>query len=92
VRLDEQLPEKERINNPQDANIAAGSPIKPVDAQGAGGPNFLNRKMLEEYVTRLNAEAGVKVDVDVGRTAETGIVILEYVVTRQKAGTEPAAP
>ena len=72
------------VNAERDAYIREGSPVKPVDAKGKGGPNVLNQKALEAYVKRLNEAPGVKVEFTISGTAKPGELVLEYVVTREE--------
>jgi hypothetical protein len=89
LRQDNDLPEAERVNNPRDAQILQGSPVKAMDDKGGGGPNLLNKKALDEYVLRLNGEAGLHVEVAITGTERPGEVVLDYLVTRG-AASRPA--
>jgi hypothetical protein len=89
VSLDAALAEKDRVNNPRDAYLREGSPVKPVGAAGDGGPNLLDKKALDAYALRLNQEPGMQVDIAISGTSEAGSVRLDYLVTRGGASVTP---
>ncbi len=92
----ERVPVDERLNNPLHRRIREHSPIRPaersVDEEGrvVGDPegrDVLRRRVLDDYIFRLNRHPGRRVDVALAADEAAGGVTLDYLVSENKPWT-----
>ena len=83
----ERVPEDERVDHPSHERIKGRSPIKPGAVRGM---DLVEKRLLDEYVARLNRHPGRWVDVALSPGREPGGVNLDYLIAENKPWTAHA--
>jgi hemolysin activation/secretion protein len=80
VAAGERVRDDRRIDNPVHSRIKAGSPVGPEPTSEGERRDLIRRDQLDDYVLRLNRQAGRRVDVAISAGTEPNTVVLDYVV------------
>ena len=74
-----------RIDNRIHDRIRTGSPIQPTGAYGLEGTDLANKKVLDDYLFRVNRHPGRRVDAALAPSESGDGISLDYLVHEAKA-------
>jgi hemolysin activation/secretion protein len=80
----DRLPFEQRVNAPEHAKIRDRSPVKPTDIDSGDRTDIIRKRLLDEYVFRLNRHPGRRVDTAVAEGSQPGSVSLDYLVSENR--------
>ncbi len=80
----QRVPEDERVDHPSHERIKDRSPIKPGAVRGL---DLVQKRVLDDYVARLNRHPGRRVNVALSPGREPGGVNLDYLIAENKPWT-----
>ncbi len=76
-----------QIDQPSQAGIRTYSPVKPATTSPAASDDLLDRKVLRDYLARLNLQSNRVVGVSISHGTVPDSVILNYMVHERKPWT-----